>query len=252
MSTGHDRFREQLPAYLLGALDPGEQGDLEHHLEGCPECRAELAWLEPASTVLSADVEQIEPSPSLKSRVMAAVDADIADNPSPESGPAETSVPETSAAAGRDDRRPSRPSGWLAGLFRPAVLGTVAAALFIGVAIGVVLDGGSNSTTGPARQVITGQSTIGAEAVMVASNGTGTLKMSNLRRPGENQVYQAWIQCGQEIEPTDSLFVPNSDGSAVASIPDISGVSAVMVSAEPKGGSQQPTTAPVITVSVPG
>ena len=37
--TSGTRISRQLPAYLLGALDPGEQADLEHHLEGCAECK---------------------------------------------------------------------------------------------------------------------------------------------------------------------------------------------------------------------
>ena len=87
---------------------------------------------------------------------------------------------------------------------------------------------------------------------MVSSGGTGTLKMTGLRPLDEDQVYQAWIQRGQSVVPTDSLFVPDRDGTATASIPDLGGVSAVLVSAEPSGGSSQPTTAPVITVPIPG
>ena len=75
--------------------------------------------------------------------------------------------------------------------------------------------------------------------------------MTNLKKLGEGQVYQAWIQRGQTVEPTDSLFLPRRNGTATASIPDLNGVTAVMVSAEPSGGSPQPTTAPVITVSIP-
>lgn len=239
MNTGHERFKEQLPAYTLGALDPAERSDLEHHLKGCAECRAELAWLEPAGDVLAADVEQIEPSPGLRSKVMAAIDDEIAGS----ERAATSSVPERPRASKRN--------GWLSGLLRPAVLGAAAAALFVGIALGLVLNNG-DSTNGPQRQVITGQSTIGADAVMVASEGAGTLRMTGLKPPEEDQVYQAWVQRGQSVIPTDSLFVPDRKGSATASIPDLSGVSAVMVSLEPKGGSQQPTTTPVITVSVPG
>ena len=132
------------------------------------------------------------------------------------------------------------------------MLGAAAAALFVGVALGVVLNGSDESPVTPDRQVVTGQSTIGADAVMVASGGTGTLKMTGLQSPGEDRVYQAWIQRGQSVVPTDSLFVPDRDGTATASIPDMSGVSAVLVSTEPSGGSPQPTTAPVITVPIPG
>ena len=186
-------------------------------------------------------------------------DADLDAGPVPGCDPAPgsevaagiSSTPERGSIRSRADSFGTR-RGWLTGLMRPAVVGAVAMALFVGVALGVVLNGGGDSPSSPSRQVITGQSTIGADAVMVASDGTGTLKMTNLRGPDDGQVYQAWIQRGQEIEPTESLFVPNRRGSAVASIPDVSGVTAVMVSSEPKGGSPQPTSAPVITVSMPG
>lgn len=239
MSGRHERFKAQLPAYALGALEPGERTDLSHHLDSCAECRAELAWLQPAVGALSADVQQIEPPPGLRARVMAEVDADLAESPSPATAP-------RPARPRRDDR------GWLSGFLRPATFGLAAAALLIGVVLGIALDGGGGSPTGPDRQVLTGQSSIGAQAVMVASDGTGTLRMTNLDALNRDQVYQAWIQRGQKVEPTEALFVPNHKGSATASIPDLSGVDAVMVSAEPKGGSDQPTTAPVITVSMPG
>lgn len=244
MNSGHDRFREQLPAYSLDALDPAERSDLEHHLEGCPECRAELDWLAPATEVLVDDVDQVEPSPDLKRNVMAAVEQDLRENPVA-GDPASEEASDPSHGASR--RKPRTGGGWLAGILRPAVLGAAAAALFLGVAIGVVV-GGDDSPTGPERQVITGQSTIGADAVFVTSDGTGTLKLTGLKDPGEGQVYQAWVQRGQAIEPTDSLFVPDQGGSATASIPDLGGVSTIMVSVEPTGGSPQPTTTPVITV----
>lgn len=238
MNRGHERFKEQLPAFALGALDPGERNDLEHHLEGCAECRAELAWLEPARAVLSADLEQIAPSPGLRARVMAEVDADIA---------AQGNRPDPAA---RLDRRRQHRRRWFADAFRPVAIGAVAVALVVGVVVGIALNG-DESPSGPPRQVVTGQTTNGANAVMVASDGTGTLKMTGLKRPDDGQVYQAWIQRGQSVIPTDSLFLPDRHGSATASIPDLGGVATVMVSVEPKGGSRQPTTAPVITVSMP-
>ena len=236
MNSGHERFREQLPAYSLDALEPAERSDLEHHLDGCPECRAELAWLSPATGILADEVDQVEPSPDLKKKVMAAIEDDLAETEPSDASPAR--------------RRVTPRHNWWSGLLRPAVLGAAAAALFLGVVLGIVATG-NDSPSGPDRQVITGQSTIGADAVLVSSDGTGTLKVTGLEPPGDGQVYQAWVQRGQDIEPTESLFVPDRSGSATASIPDLDGVRAVMVSVEPGGGSPQPTTTPVITVPLP-
>lgn len=43
----HDARREQLGAYALGQLDPGERADVDTHLSGCAACRAELAAIAP-------------------------------------------------------------------------------------------------------------------------------------------------------------------------------------------------------------
>lgn len=41
----HHHVREELGAYMLGALDPAERRVIEHHVEVCASCRDELARL---------------------------------------------------------------------------------------------------------------------------------------------------------------------------------------------------------------
>ena len=43
MDENHAGFQENIAAYALGSLDPGEAAALEAHLETCETCRAELA-----------------------------------------------------------------------------------------------------------------------------------------------------------------------------------------------------------------
>ena len=73
-----DRFEDDAAAYLLGALEPGEERRFEEHLKRCARCRDEVAWLEAARDVLPASVEQYAPPPELKDAVMAAVRIDAA------------------------------------------------------------------------------------------------------------------------------------------------------------------------------
>lgn len=254
----HESWKDELPSYLLGALSPGERADLEHHLGGCAECQAELLWLEPAKNKLVELVEQVEPSPGMKNRVMAAIEADLEENPVVET-PAET-VP----APTERQEKPARPKartktsrfgGFDFGqLLRPATLGSLAVVLFVGVIAGFVLKGGDDESPAPtvAQRVIPMSPVVGgANATLVATGNSGTLKITNLEKLEDGEVYQAWVQKGQSIEPTDSLFTPRKDGTATTSIPDLNGVDVVMVSAEPKGGSEQPTTAPIITIEMP-
>lgn len=47
------RWREMFGAYLLGHLAPEERVGLEAHLDGCADCRAELAELRPVAAALA-------------------------------------------------------------------------------------------------------------------------------------------------------------------------------------------------------
>ncbi len=76
MKTRNDcrDWRELLGVYALGQLDGDERAGLEAHLEGCAQCRAELALLEPVARMLPhADPERFEtapqPPPELGARI---------------------------------------------------------------------------------------------------------------------------------------------------------------------------------------
>src|SRR5215212_9419810 len=57
----HHPYREQIGAFLLGELDGGELEAMQAHLNGCPECRAEVGELEPVVAVLAdADPDRID------------------------------------------------------------------------------------------------------------------------------------------------------------------------------------------------
>lgn len=79
MKTEHCReWRESLGAYALGHLAPEERAGLEAHLEGCPECRAEVESLKGVALLLPhADPERFDsapqPSPELGKRILASL-----------------------------------------------------------------------------------------------------------------------------------------------------------------------------------
>ena len=52
MTPEHQRLREALGGYVLGALDPAERRQLEHHLKECRDCTNELARLSPLPGLL--------------------------------------------------------------------------------------------------------------------------------------------------------------------------------------------------------
>lgn len=75
-------WRESLGAYALGQLSPQERAGLDAHLEGCPDCRAEVHSLSGVAALLPhADPERFGPAPQppadLGKRILAGFDADM-------------------------------------------------------------------------------------------------------------------------------------------------------------------------------
>jgi anti-sigma-K factor RskA len=231
----HRRWRAELSAYLLGSLENDEVEALESHLEDCQRCRDELQWLQPAIDVLPESVPQLEPPAALRERLMREVRADAR--------------AEAGADAGREAERPAPAWRWtgLRGFFlRPAV-GLTAVALIAAVVGGYALrgGGGGNTTTIPSQ---VGGS---VQAKLERQGDSGTLELTGLRKLPPSDVYQAWVQRNHRIEPS-SLFAARRDGSASAAIPHhLNGADMVMVTVEPRGGSKQPSSSPIVAVSLP-
>ncbi len=228
-ASEHDRRSDEIAAYLLGALEPAEAAELERHLAGCEECRTELEWLRPAVQQLPESAPRVEPPQELRRRLMTQVRSEA----------------ETATAQAPPRARGRRTGDWS---LRP-VLGLAALALVVAVVGAYVIDsggsGGSDTTT-----VVSGHSP-GVTAEIVSQGESGTLHLANLHQLPRDQVLQAWVQRGERIESAKTLFVPNPDGTASATIDGMDGVSTVMVTAEPRGGSTQPTGEPIVSVSIP-
>ncbi len=178
--------------------------------------------------LLPESVERVEPPGELRGRLMEQVRAEAASAQAPSRG-----------------RRRSI-GGWS---LRPAV--GLAALVLVVAAVAAYAIGSGSGDGGNTTTVVSGHSP-GVVAQMVRDGGSGTLHLTNLHQLPRDQVLQAWVQRGKQVESAKTLFVPNPDGTASATIDDMNGVSTVMVTAEPRGGSVQPTSAPIVSVSIPG
>jgi len=222
--TEHDRWRDDLAAYTLGALEPGEAAELERHIAGCEECRVELDWLRPAAQLLPESVERLEPPAELRARLVEQVHTEAA-------------RPEPWAR--------SRRARWLS--LRP--LAGLAAVLLVAAIGGYAISSGG-SDGGDETTVAAGHAP-GVTAKIVSEGDSGTLRLANVDELPPDRVLQAWVQRGERVESAKTLFLPNRDGTATAVIDDMQGISAVMVTMEPRGGSAQPTAKPMVTLSMP-
>jgi anti-sigma-K factor RskA len=89
-------------------------------------------------------------------------------------------------------------------------------------------------------------------ARVVREGDTGMLRLADVHRLPSGMVLQAWVRRDGEVSPAGGLFMPDRHGEAMTMLPDLTGVEAVMVTAEPNGGSDSPTSAPMVTVEMRG
>jgi anti-sigma-K factor RskA len=236
-ARSHEEYKDNIGAYVLGALPDLEAELLERHLAGCESCRAEVEQLRPVPAAIARSVPQVEPPPSLKANLMATVNA-------------EAGVREVEAREAR--RRERRSFGsWIQGL-KPRVavalaLGVLALGVVVGVAADKIAGGGGPAGTTVAAKIDRKQMPTGQASLVVKGN-TGELELSDAPQPPSGRVYQLWYQHGKTIE-RGGTFRPRSDGSYDVDVP-VAGANAVLVTVEQAGGAAAPTGPPVMQFTV--
>ena len=207
-------------AYALGALEPAEAAAFRRHLETCDSCQAEVASLGGVIDLMPMSAAQYPAPRGLRRRVMS----------------------EIRAEQGRTGtlRRPAF------GLPRPALLALCLVALAGAGVVGAELSGGSAS---PATRVVV--ASVGHARVRVTGN-QAELIVNHLPQPGAGKIYEVWLERGNAApQPARPLFDVDTRGRAdVVLTGSVRGVTAVLVTAEPAGGTRVPTTSPVIKASL--
>jgi hypothetical protein len=91
----------------------------------------------------------------------------------------------------------------------------------------------------------------GTAEVRVAG-GHAELIVRHLSPPPAGRIYEVWLKrAGQPPSPTSALFSVTTTGAGDVGVPgDLGGVSEVLVTQEPAGGSLVPTDAPVIVATL--
>jgi hypothetical protein len=229
----HEGYRDEIGAYLLGALTDLERQAFERHMAGCAECRDELERLRPAADALPRSVGQVEPPPRLKAALM-----EIVEQEARQSSDATARTPGPSL--GERLRR-------LFGPLRPAL---AAGALALGVIAGfgvAQLTGGEDSRTIVAS---VDESRVPNASARLQVQGDGEdgaiLRVQGMPSLDPEQVYQAWVQRDGTIVPQPTFEVQDDGGGAVAIPEDVSDAEAVMVTRERRGGARAPGEEPIV------
>ncbi len=212
-------------AYALGALEPHEAETFRKHLADCVVCRDEVSAFQAVVDVVPLSAPPQRVPRSLKRRVMAEVRSGrTASRPVP--------------------RRRTAPRSWLP---RPA-LAALSAVLVVIVALAAVQALSSSSST----RVVHASVTWPGSAFIRLSGSRGELVVRGMPAPPSGKIYEVWVQRGRSAPaPTSALFTVTASGAGNVDVPgNLNGVSRVMVTPEPMGGSTVPTHAPVLLANL--
>lgn len=212
-------------AYVLGALDGPELATFERHLRTCTVCREEIASLQGVANVLGMAAAQYPVPKRLRRRVLDDVRADARER----------------TRAQRSLRAPARAPA--RALYRPGL--AVAGAMCV-LLVALLLGG----LTAPPRARLV-RASVGAAAVMVTHNGHDELIVRRLAPLSSAWTYEVWLERGSgKPQPTRDLFNVSPSGTGAVDLPNLAGVSKVMVTRERAGGTAVPTSAPVIVAKL--
>ncbi|MFF6993947.1 anti-sigma factor domain-containing protein [Streptomyces sp. NPDC008313] len=246
--------------YALDALEPAERHRFERHLAGCERCAAEVRDL--AEDAVRLAWSQAEPAPaSLRDRVLTAVRTTPQEPPPARASRAHGGRPAARADGAGVAARARAPR--LRVLLTPLATTTAAAALVV-ASLFAVQAGRTQDTLDQerdrAREIAHVLAAPDARAssdrdargrgmgvIYSASQGRAVVTVSGLGAPPRGHVHQLWL-----MRPAGT---PRSLGLLDGDTPLVAGglrtsVTSLAVTVEPEGGSERPTTAPVVQLAL--
>ena len=235
METG---IHELTAGYALDALDAEERSAYEAHLAGCAQCREELSSFWETTEALAVAASGPAPSPALRERILAEVQAEAPQNVVPlEPRRRRRAVPVLAAAA--------------------AIAAVVALALGLRAAdlsgqlddTQTALERAQSSAAilaDPGAQTVALQA--GQGRLVVDADGRAVLVLDGLDAAPAGKTYEMWVVPGGDLQQASpaGLF-PGSGGRDVVPVAGtVQSGDVVAVTVEPAGGVQAPTTPPVV------
>ncbi|WP_430867174.1 anti-sigma factor [Demequina aurantiaca] len=262
-----DNVHSLLGPYLVNAVTPAERDEFDAHLPGCQDCRDEVASLADVTAAL-AEAEAVAPPLSLRSRVMAEaaltpqlppLDLTEETTPALELDPTTASAGDAAEPAAASasvtslaDARGTRP----AHRRRNAFIGIAAASvLMLGAAgIGLSTQNAHQQELAVEKELMMVTSAPDAHAMdldLGASHLVMSVRMDTVvamgqaaPMPDKGMEYQLWLMMDDGKAMPGPTFMPEDDGEFLTMMhTGFDDVAGFMVTQEPMGGSESPTSA---------
>ena len=230
-------------AYAVNAVSAKERKDFEDHQHECDSCSEEVRELVATTARLAAAVA--EPAPQhLRERVLDEIQR------TRQISPLHATVPLQQA------RRPDNQRRWFQ---QPlGVAASLLAVLCVGLgALAVEADQRADRAariaavaTDPDARTLTGTAASGVSARVVTANRQGVFSARALPELPPDRDYQLWVigEDGKGSARPAGVLDLGSDGTAEQLVSDLDVGDSVGLTVEPRGGSKQPTTAPLMVM----
>ena len=232
-------------AYAVDAVNPTERKLFEQHLAHCPDCQAEVASLREAASLLP-ETTAVAPPPALRDKLLSEISAVRPLPPLTDDTPAQPAPTVTSL----DSRRRR---------LRPMLAAAAAVVAMLGAGAVVLQpwedDGTEQRELTAAERVLAADDAEkvqhefpdGAVATVVRSRelGQAVITTSDMPAAPDGKVYQLWLQDPEGRMLSAGVMPPKSDQTVLLE-GDAAAASGAGITVEPAGGSEEPTTAPVV------
>ncbi|WP_153394472.1 anti-sigma factor [Ornithinicoccus halotolerans] len=245
-------------AYALDAVDDVERTQFEAHLADCAACRRTVAELSEAVVGLSEGLEE-QPPPGMRQRVLTAVAEEA-----PRTAPQRT-APDDQTSAGAQapggelthlgQRRAARHGRWW-------LAAAAAAVVAVGSVVATQWGRDEPGSTVAVQEVLEAEDaqrsteTVNGSTVHVVRSMAlqrTVLVAEEMPEPPQGQDYQLWFVHDDGTAVSAGLMPKDGDDrTEVVLQGDPAGAVAVGVTLEPEGGSQQPTSEPIVAVPLEG
>ena len=247
-------------AYALDALTDPERDSFERHLHRCHTCANEVRGFRETATRLAVAVSATPP-PGLRERVLASaattrqLPPEVARTPPARHRPGRTARTDTAG----------RPGGtaWFTRVTTALAAAGVAAAVALGLtqsstqhqldqartqnqAVAAVL-------AAPDARLTAGRTSAGGVATVVTSQSRHEMVASTSGLPAlaGGKIYELWFIAPGNVRPAGLLPAPEAGQTAPLIASGLAAGDQVALTVEPAGGTRQPTTKPILVMTLP-
>jgi anti-sigma-K factor RskA len=237
--------------YALDALPDDDRAEFERHLAKCPSCVEEVRGMREAATKLAL-ATAVTPPPQLRELVLAAVPR------TRQLPPAGFRLLGRTGQRARVRRLPLSRAGLTAGVLAAAA--AIAFLVVTQVSTSHQLDQSQAANraiaavlAAPDARIESASATVGGTvtAVMSTAEGEAVVTTAGVPSLSQAQVYQLWVMTADGTATSAGLLKVTSSGSAAPILAaDVRPGDRLGITVEPAGGTQQPTTTPIVTMPV--